>query len=246
MKLLTKAWYQTMQDSGLGTMLRADDRAAFFSEALFRELREEKLSDWLELRREFCADFGEAFDEAGECRRFEESYQRELEALRTRTPEKILQKVADIRLMALGVCTEEVFDEMKSYRAWCRRWTEKTLDEAWNMRCAQGLDKVWTGPHSLHDSLVVSLRREREDVLIEFERDEEATWPEIKAIRFHDGEVLKQEQPVENAWWLYDEIWRTEEGDYEFHALLWRNNSVFELTVRCREPEPVWTVAPQT
>lgn len=160
MKLLTKAWYQTMQDSGLGVQLRADERAATFSEELFRELWEEKLSDWLEFRREFCTDFGEAYDKAGECRGFEESYQRELEVLRTRTPEKILQKVADIRLMALGVCTEEVFGEMKAYRDWCRKWTEKTLDEARNMRCSQGLDKAWTGEHSLHDSVIVSLRRE--------------------------------------------------------------------------------------
>ena len=52
MKLLTKDWYQTMQDSGLGVQLRVDDRAAECSEELFRKIREEELSDWLEMRRE--------------------------------------------------------------------------------------------------------------------------------------------------------------------------------------------------
>ena len=245
MKLLTKAWYQTMLDSGLGVQLRADKRAAEFSEAVYQQVWEEKLSEWLELRREVCDVFGETFDEAGERLHFQESQERELELLRTRVPGGILEKVADIRLMALGVCTEEVFAEMKAYREWCRKWTEKTQDEAWNMRCSQGLDKAWIGEHSLHDSVVLSLRREGEDLLIDFERDEDATWPEIKAVRFRDAEILKQEQPLEKAWWLYDEIWRTEEGDYEIHALLWRENEVFELTIRCRETELIWTVEPK-
>lgn len=266
MKLLTKDWYQTMQDSGLGVQLRVDDRAAECSEELFRKIREEELSDWLEMRRELCADFGEEFEEVGEREYFEERFQRELETFRARTPVKILEKVADIRVLALGVCTEEVFADFREYREWCRKWTEQTLDEAWNLQKSQGLDAVWTGEHSLHDSVVLSLNREGEDLLIEFEREdpmerlqdvrendpelleemgEEAfLFPEIKAIRFRDAEILKQEQPLEEAFWLYDEIWPAEEGTYEIHALLWRENEVFELTIGCRGTELVWTVEP--
>lgn len=208
MKLLTKDWYQTMQDSGLGVQLRVDDRAAECSEELFRKIREEELSDWLEMRRELRADFGEEFDEAGERACFEESFQRELEIFRSRTPAEILQKVADIRVLALGCCTEEVFQAMKAHRDRCRKWTEQTLDEAWDLQKSQGLDAVWTGEHSLHDSVVLSLNREGEDLVVRFERDEEATWPEIRAVRFRDAEILKQEQPLEEAFWLYDDLAR--------------------------------------
>ena len=246
MKLLTKAWYQTMQDSGLGVQLRTDDRAAVCSEALYQQLRAEKLSQWLEVRREFCDDFGEEYVEAGERQAFEECCRRELDLFRTRTPAAILQKVADLRVLALGTCTEEVFADFKKYRDFCRKWTEQTLDEAWNMQKSQGLDEIWIGKYSLHDSVVLSLNREGEDLVAFFERDEEATWPEIRAVRFRDAEILKQEQNVENAWWLYDGIWRTEEGNYEVHALLWRENEVFELTVRCRDTELLWTVEPKT
>ena len=244
MKLLTKDWYQTMQDSGLGVQLRVDDRAAECSEELFRKIREEELSDWLEMRRELCADFGEEFEEVGEREYFEERFQRELETFRARTPVKILEKVADIRVLALGVCTEEVFADFREYREWCRKWTEKTMEEAWNLQKSQGLDAVWTGEHSLHDSVVLSLNREGENLVVRFERDEEATWPEIRAVRFRDAEILKQEQPLEEAFWLYDEIWPAEEGTYEIHALLWRENEVFELTIGCRGTELVWTVEP--
>ena len=246
MKLLTKAWYQTMQDSALGVQLRADERAAVFSEDLFQRLRQEKLTEWLEFRREFCADFGEAFDEAAERSAFEGSYQRELEIFQTRTPAKILRKVADLRVLALGCCAEEVFEDLREYRQWCRKWTEKTMEEARNMRISQGLDKAWTGEHSLHDAVVLSENREGEDLVLKFEYDEEAAWPEIRGVRFLGSKILKQERPVEKAFWLYDEIWRTEEGDYEIHALLWKDHDVFDLTIQCRETELLWTVPPRT
>ena len=88
MRYLTKQWYQTMQDSGLGVGLRADERAAVYSEELYQQLRAEKLSQWLEDEREFCADFGEEYDEAGARQDFEECCRRELEIFRSRTPER--------------------------------------------------------------------------------------------------------------------------------------------------------------
>lgn len=245
MRLLTKEWYQTMQDSGLGVCLEEDQRAAEFSEELFEELWAEKLSDWLKMREDVCSILEETFDEAEERRLFEENYRRELEDYRTRTPAKILQKVADLRVLALGICTGEVWKELEEYRTWCEKWTEKTMEEAWNLQKSQGLEKAFTGEHSLHDSFVLALRREGEELLIEFERDEDVTWPEIKGVRFQNAEILKQEQPVENAWWLYDEIWSREAGGYEVHALLWKENAVFELTVGCREAELVWTIPPK-
>lgn len=265
MRLLTKEWYQTMTDSGLGVQLVTDDRAAVFSEALYQQLREEKLHQWLDDQRELRAYLEEPYDEAAERQSFAELHSRELEEFQTRTPEKILRKVADIRVLALGLCTEEVYRDFADYRELCQKWTEKTMEEAWNLQKAQGLEKVWTGEHSLHDAFVRSMKWEGEDLVIEFEvKDPEERladirendpelleemgeahflFPEIKAARFRDAEVLKQEGPVENAWWLYDEIWKSDRG-YEVHALLWREDDLCELTIGCREPELIWTIPP--
>ena len=243
MRLLTKEWYQTMTDSGLGVQLVTDDRAAVFSEALYQQLREEKLHQWLDDQRELRAYLEEPYDEAAERQSFAECHSRELEEFQTRTPAQILAKVADIRVLALGLCTEEVYRDFADYRELCQKWTEKTMEEAWNMCVSQGLDQIWTGEHTLHDSLILTMKREGEDLVIEFEYDADATWPEIKAARFRDAQILKQEQPVENAWWLYDEIWKSERG-YEIHALLWREDDLCELTIECREPELIWTMLP--
>ena len=250
MRFLTKEWYQTMTDGSLGVQLRADDRAAVFSEELYQQVRAEKLKEWLADQRE---NLEEAYDEAAERQSFAELHSRELEEFQTRTPAQILAKVADIRVLALGLCTEEVYRDFEDYRALCEKQTVKTMEEAWNMQKAQGLEKVWTGEHSLHDAFVRSMKWEGEDLVIEFDREidpelleelgEEFLFPEIRAIRFRDAGILKQEQQVENAWWLYDEIWKSERG-YEIHALLWQENDVFELTIECREPELIWTFPP--
>ena len=247
---MTKEWYHTMTDGSLGIQLRADDRAAVFSEGLYQQIRAEKLKEWLADQRE---NLEEAYDEAAERQSFAELHSRELEEFQTRTPAKILSKVADIRVLALGLCTEEVYRDFEEYQALCKKQTVKTMEEAWNLQRAQGLDKVWTGAHSLHDSLVQSVKREGEDLVIEFDREidpelleelgEEFLFPEIRAIRFRDAEILKREQPLENAWWLYDEIWKSERG-YEIHALLWKEHGVFEMTIECREPELEWTISP--
>ena len=268
MKLLTKAWYQTMLNSGLGVMLEADERAAVCAEAVYQTLRAEKLEQWLREQEELCELTDEPFHPDESRRLFEEYHCRELEIFRTQTPAHILEKVADIRMLALGYCTAEVYADFKEYRDQCRNRTEKTLEEAFSMCRSQGLEQAWTGEHSLHDSLVLSLNREGEDLIIEFEREdpmerledirendpelleelgeEEFLFPEIRAIRFREARILKQEQSPEHAWWLYDEIWRTEAGAYEIHALLWRDDDIFELTIACRDTELVWTVPPKT
>lgn len=262
MRFLTKEWYQTMTDGSLGVQLRADDRAAVFSEELYQQVRAEKLKEWLADLREYLE---EAYDEAAERQRFAEFHSQELEEFQTRTPAQILAKVADIRVLALGLCTEEVYRDFEDYWARCKTQTEETMKEAWDLQRTQGLDKVWTGGHSLHDAFVCSMKWEEEDLIIEFEVEDPEErladirendpelleemgeahflFPEIKAIRFRDAEILKQEEPLENTWWLYDEIWKSERG-YEIHALLWWENDVFELTIECREPELIWTFPP--
>lgn len=238
MRYLTKEWYYTMNDSGLGVCLEADERAAEFSEELYQTLRAEKLSQWLRDRAEVCEVPEETFDPEGERRSFDEFCGRELEHYLIRTPQHILSKVADLRVLALGFCTAGVWQDFEDFRQQCEKRTIETMEAARKAQEAAGLDKLWTGEYSLHDSRIMSFRQEGEDLVLEFER-EDVDWPEIKAIRFCGARILTREIPVENAWWLYDEIHRSERG-YEIHALLWLDG-LAELTVECADVELVWT-----
>lgn len=239
MRYLTKQWYYTMNDSGLGVCLEADERAAVYSEEVYQTLRAQKLEAWLRDREEVCEVLEEPFDPEGERQHFDEFCARELAHYQTRTPAHILPKVADPRMLALGICTAEVWQDFEDFRRQCEKRTIETMEAVRKEREAAGLDKVWTGEQSLHDSRVLSFRQEGEMLLMEFKR-ENVDWPEIRAVRFRDARILVQEKTLENTWWLYDEIYRSERG-YEIHALLW-DAEPFELTVDCADVELVWTM----
>lgn len=102
MKLLTKDWYQTMQDSRLGFQLEVDERAVEKSEELYQTIRAEKLRKWLLEQQEVCEITEEVYDPEEARRNFGEYLDRELEYYQTRTPVKILQKVADLRVLHRG------------------------------------------------------------------------------------------------------------------------------------------------
>jgi hypothetical protein len=239
MRYLTKEWYYTMNDSGLGVCLEADERAAECSEEMYQTLRAEKLARWLRDRKAVCEVLEQPFDPAGEERSFGEFCRNELEHYHARMPERILSKVADQRVLALGYCTEEVWQELEDFRRECEARTEQTMEDAWNACKAAGLDKIWTGEHSLHDSSVLSFGWDGKDLVLEFDREEE-TWRTVRQIIFREASILTMEKSPEDAWWLYDEIHRSERG-YEIHALLWQDG-LAELTVECADVELVWTM----
>lgn len=238
MRYMTKQWYQTMQDSGLGVCLEADERAAVYSEELFRSYYQEKLEAWLLDRENICELLSGSFDDQAERESFAELYARELAQYQTRTPTEILSHVADVRMLALGLCTEAVRNALEEYRRSCQETVERTMEEYWEAYKARGLDRIWTGDHSLHDSTVKALRQEGEDLVLEFDREDE-DWHTVSQIRFRDSRILCQEIPVENAWWLYDEIWPAA-GGYEVHVLLYRENAPAELIVACSGLELRW------
>ncbi len=236
MRYLTKEWYYTMNDSGLGVCLEADERAAACAEEVYQTLRSEKLARWLRDREEVCEVLREPFDPEGEKRRFDEFCKGELERYRARMPERILSKVADLRVLALGFCTEEVLQDFEGFRRESQETAERIFREYRSGWRASGLEKIWTD--TLHDSSVLSYGWEGEDLVLEFDREEE-NWQTVKQIIFRKARILTQEKPLEDAWWLYDEIHRSERG-YEIHALLYQDG-LAELTVECADVELVWT-----
>ena len=57
----------------------------------------------------------------------------------------------------------------------------------------------------------------------------------IKQIIFKDCTVLKQDSSLHGAWWLYDEIYKTDKG-YEIHALL-QNKQLIDFIVNATDVE---------
>ena len=108
------------------------------------------------------------------------------------------------------------------------------------------------GKAHLHDSVVLSYRQEGGDLVMDLEPD----LTNITRLVFKDCEVLnldvfigskkpgsaakraailKQPEPLKDAWWLYDEIYPAD-GGYEIHVLLDKGNfRLIEFTVRASD-----------
>ena len=58
----------------------------------------------------------------------------------------------------------------------------------------------------------------------------------IRAFSQHETPViLKQDKPLKNAWWLYDEIYKSDNG-FEIHVLL-QNKELIDFTVNVTDVE---------
>ena len=110
------------------------------------------------------------------------------------------------------------------------------------------------GKAHLHDSVVLSYRQEGGDLVMDLEPD----LTNITRLVFKDCEVLnldvfigskkpgsaakraailKQPEPLKDAWWLYDEIYPTD-GGYEIHILLDKGSfHLIEFTIQASEIE---------
>ena len=52
---------------------------------------------------------------------------------------------------------------------------------------------------------------------------------------FKNAEIIEQDGDLSGAWWLYDEIYKTDNG-FEIHALL-ENDELMYLTIKCEKTE---------
>ena len=231
MKFLTKEWYQAMQNSGLGS-LKVDPEAERFSDAYYRKLYREQKNEWLHSRKEVCCLLDEPFDEKKEKSRFDSIVWHEKQRYAAILPENILNDVADIRVLALGYCTQEVKEKIKTFAKQCRDQVENTwyaYEKYEKVTFAQNRPEFLDRFH-FHDNFVASMQKCGDDYHLLFEKDEEDT-EDVKKIIFKDVWEFQKEKRLAGAWWLYEEVHRTEDG-YEVCVLL-DKNGVFELSIKC-------------
>ncbi|MBQ8510439.1 MAG: DUF4085 family protein [Clostridia bacterium] len=83
----------------------------------------------------------------------------------------------------------------------------------------------------LHDCRLKDYGMQGEDYSITIASD---CMSGLKQVIFRKATVLKQDDTIEKASWLYDELYRTYNG-YQLHALLFRRGQLIEFTVACRD-----------
>ena len=159
------------------------------------------------------------FDPDLQRKNFRQSFRNLIKVLKEKLPENIINKVADIRVLALGYASSEVKKEIIEY---CKE-NEKKTRLAVNSYKKQfkkqfGINApAFAMKLNLHDCTVQSCRRVGKDVLLTL--DNSLSFTNISKIRLKNCEVIKQDSRLYGAWCLYEEIYKVR-NRFEIHFLM--------------------------
>ncbi len=158
-------------------------------------------------------------------------------------------EAADHRLLALGLAPESVYVRLKAEDRANRAAWRRIQRDAERALARQDVPDGLTFP--FHDAAVLSFRKAGRSRVLLLRMD--GGWPEDispyarivftdAAVPENDGLRLRTSRQSDGTRtsgvsWLYHELYRTPDGGYELHMLLWVNRArepLRYLTVRCR------------
>lgn len=232
MRFFTKDWYQTMQNTDLGMLLEIDSDADTFSESYYRSLYCQAKDKWLSLKAKVCELSKQHFEEQSEKRNFDRMCRMFAQEYTLNLPKNILDKVADIRVLALKRCSETVKEMIDVFVNDCQTKTKRAFEEYKEYENSQFSDNKpqFLAKFMFHDSIVLSMRKHKNDYCLTFDIDEDDD-SNIKRIIFKNAEVVLMERMLAGAYWLYEEVHKKDDG-YEICVLFYRNG-IFEFTIKC-------------
>ncbi len=160
-----------------------------------------------------------AFDLEKAKKEFNELHKSNIENLKNKLPEYILNDVADIRILALHRASEYVKKLITDYCKNKRTIVKKTFEDYekyYNKELKEYKDNIVENLH-LHDCLITKIIKQKDKLTIEIDSSESFT--DIQTIIFEDYEIIEEEMNFINGWWLYEEIY-IKNNIYEIHILI--------------------------
>lgn len=178
------------------------------------------------------------FDPEKTRQKCERDLQEKIVQLKKILPLEILNEVADIRILALDVATSEMIQKIASF---CKQ--NEAIEKAIAKQYEDYLQKYQTRPGrefvqelDFHDCEVLSLEWCGNDLIIHL--DNCSGFTEHNTIFLRDAELLQCDGDLENAWWLYEEIYDAD-SRFELHILLQGKKELLYFTVRAAEIRPL-------
>lgn len=175
----------------------------------------------------------EPYDEEASTNDFLEMHQDEIEELKENLPKEILDEVADIRVLALGVATEKVKDLVDKYSHECEMKFEKPFNE-YNKHWYSIADKVPAHikeNYNFHDCAILKMTKCGNDIV--FELDNSGGFTNINKITYKDAVILENNF-VGGCYWIYDEMYLCDKG-YEFHIAVDGENGYDYITLQASD-----------
>lgn len=160
-----------------------------------------------------------SFDIEKEKKQFNELHKSNIENLKYKLPNEILNNVADIRVLALNRASSVVKKLITDYCMKKDMIVEKALtdyQEYYNRELKECGDNI-IEELCLHDCLITNIIKQKDKLIIEL--DHSGGFTDVKTVIFEDYEIIEEEMDFTNGWWLYEEIY-INDNKYEIHSLI--------------------------
>lgn len=259
MKYFTKDWYHKMQKTSMYVLLKIDERCNDYSEELYNLLYEEEKNKYVSLMS-FWEDFDafcnlmnstddtfKDLDEESKRKKFQELRDEEfgglsltevfdeklnngINTLKGKLSDEILNEVKDIRVLALGYASSDVYNKIEKFCKDNEKFVNEQCDkyslyekEAFN-EDFDFLNINW------HDSFVVSA-----DVIeSDFEMVIDNIVSGTKTISFKNCNIILNDGNLNDCRWLYEEVYKINDG-FEVHILVCDESGLKEIILQCSE-----------
>lgn len=237
MKYFTKEWYELCQKTSFHLLLEEEKQAETFSEEFFLQLYNSELNSWLNLQEEIDSIMKnnetvntddkneyEPFNRDKVIEQFHQGFIHNQEHIKRELPKSILKQIADIRVFVLNKATRTVMnavtqfceDNERSVTATSKDY-RRYIEEASNT-----IDREIIKKFRFHDcTLIKSVQNDTSLTLI---LDNSGGFTNIDEVTFENFNIIKQDDLLEDTWWLYEEVYKVNDA-YEFHILLQNNKT---------------------
>lgn len=163
---------------------------------------------------------------------FRERIEWQLLYMTDQLPTEIYHRISDMRILALGYCTSEIYADIKKFSTENRKQTEQAMNESYRVRRLQEIPESISRKFNFHDCKVIHLEHCKDKNYI-VHLDPSGGFTEYNKVTFVDAEIIKEEPIFVGTSWVYDEIYSTSNG-YEVHVLF-AGPSLTELIVQCKD-----------
>ncbi|MFJ5770160.1 DUF4085 family protein [Psychrobacillus sp. NPDC093180] len=237
MKYFTKEWYELCQKTSFHLLLEEENQAETFSEEFFLHLYNTELNTWLNLQEEIDSIMKnnetvntddnneyEPFNRDKIIEQFHDGFIHNQEHLKRELPETILNQIADLRVFALNKATRPVMNAVIQFCENNERSVTATSEDyrKYIEEASNTLDKEIIKRFRFHDCTII--KSVQNDMSLTLFLDNTGGFTNIVEVNFENFDIIKQDDLLEDTWWLYEEVYKRNDT-YEFHVLLQNNKT---------------------
>ena len=238
MKYFTKEWYDLCQRTSFHLNVEEEQQAETYSEEYFQQLYNSELSSWIELQEEIASimetmetvEEHEPYSREQAIHQFHDSFLFNQMWLQQELPEPIVQQIADIRVFALNKATRSVINAVTEFCEENERAVTRTGEEyrKYYKEASHSFGKEIVENFGFHDCTIINSVQNGNSLTLLL--DNSGGFTSIDEVTFENFNIIKQDDILENSWWLYEEVYKVNDR-YEFHVLLQNRKGLIDFII---------------